>query len=383
MANFLEFISHGIHQIQRTFFPDLEHEAGPIPTTLIELSYVLQTVHSQKIPLPERCWIGRPPKSRRGIFNAFVAKSFLGIPTTHHLIERLQSDRHLRLICGFQTRRDIPSESVFSRVFAEFSLTALPQRVHEGIIKNSHKGRIVENLSRDSTAVEARAKPTKKELPPEAENRQAKRRGRPRKGESPPAKELPRVQKQLGMTLEEMLKDLPTDCDRGCKKNSQGYVENWNGYKLHLDITGNGIPISAILTSASVHDSQVAIPLATISAERVLNLYDLMDAAYDQKEIKEYSRKLGHVPLIDINPRRNTELKEALESEGKARKVLNWKPVDAIRYNARSGAERANGRIQDEFGGRTVRVRGALKVSCHLMIGVLVLTVDQLMRLAT
>ncbi|NGX59196.1 MAG: hypothetical protein KR126chlam3_00343 [Chlamydiae bacterium] len=30
------------------FFPDLEHEAGPIPEILIALSYILATVHSQK-----------------------------------------------------------------------------------------------------------------------------------------------------------------------------------------------------------------------------------------------------------------------------------------------------------------------------------------------
>jgi hypothetical protein len=42
MNNFLKFISHGLHQIQQTFFPDLEHEAGPIPKTLVELSSVLE-----------------------------------------------------------------------------------------------------------------------------------------------------------------------------------------------------------------------------------------------------------------------------------------------------------------------------------------------------
>ena len=136
MNRLVNFISRGLHKIQRTFFPDLEHEAGPIPESLIKLTYVLETVHSQKIPLPEQCWTGRPPKSRRGIFNAFVAKAFLKIPTTVHLVERLQSDRHLRLICGFGTCREVPGESVFSRTFAMFAKTQLPQCVHEALIKN-------------------------------------------------------------------------------------------------------------------------------------------------------------------------------------------------------------------------------------------------------
>jgi len=65
------------------------------------------------------------------------------------------------------------------------------------------------------------------------------------------------------------------------------------------------IPISCILTSASLHDSQAAIPLAALSASRTTNLYDLMDSAYDAKPIHEYSRRLGHVPIIDANPRRD------------------------------------------------------------------------------
>jgi len=383
MNNFLNFISRGLHQIQRTFFPDLEHEAGPIPETLIKLTYVLETVHSQKIPLPEQCWTGRPPKSRRGIFNAFVAKAFLKIPTTVHLVERLQSDRHLRLICGFETYRAVPSESVFSRTFTMFAETQLPHCVHEALVKIYLGDEIAGHISRDSTAIEAREKAKKKETQTEPETPSIKRKGRPRKGAPRKAKEITRLEKQEHMSLEEMLRDLPVACDRGSKKNSQGFVETWVGYKFHIDSTDGGIPVSTILTSASLHDSQVAIPLATISATRVQNFYDCMDSAYDAPEIAEHSRRLNHVPLIDVNPRRNAELKETLESEAKAQRILNWKPADATRYNERSTAERTNARLKDEFGGRTVQVKGAEKVYCHLMFGILVLTADQLMRLFT
>ena len=47
----------------------------------------------------------------------------------------------------------------------------------------------------------------------------------------------------------------------------------------------------------------------------------------------------------------------------------------------RSGSERVNGRLKDEFGGRHVRVRGYDKVLAHLMFGMTVLTASQLMRL--
>ena len=44
--------------------------------------------------------------------------------------------------------------------------------------------------------------------------------------------------------------------------------------------------------------------LATMTAGRLTNLYDLMDSAYDAPEIEAKSRALGHVPIIDPNPRR-------------------------------------------------------------------------------
>ena len=37
--------------------------------------------------------------------------------------------------------------------------------------------------------------------------------------------------------------------------------------------------------------------------------------------------------------------------------------------------------IKDDFGGRNLRVRGAPKAMCHLMFGILALTIDQLIRL--
>ena len=43
--------------------------------------------------------------------------------------------------------------------------------------------------------------------------------------------------------------------------------------------------------------------------------------------------------------------------------------------------ERVNGRLKDEFGARHLRVRGHKKVQAHLMFGIVVLCVDQIMRL--
>ena len=117
------------------------------------------------------------------------------------------------------------------------------------------------------------------------------------------------------MILPEMLADLPRTCDVGVKRDAKGHQESWSGYKLHVDAADGGVPLSCILTSASLHDSQVAIPLATA---RVTNLHDLMDSAYDAPEIRAHSESLGHVAIIDANPRsasRQLERKTAARAQ--------------------------------------------------------------------
>ena len=98
------------------------------------------------------------------------------------------------------------------------------------------------------------------------------------------------------MTLPQMLADLPRHCDVGTKRNAKGHSESWVGYKLHIDSADGDIPLNCVLTSASLHDSQVAIPLATMTAARVTNLYDLMDAAYDDAAIRQ--RRAGVHPRV-------------------------------------------------------------------------------------
>ena len=168
-----------------------------------------------------------------------------------------------------------------------------------------------------------------------------------------------------------------------CRRISKGYKVSWTGYKLHIDVADGGIPISAILTSASTHDSQVAIPLAKMSSERVTTLYDVMDSAYDVPQIHDMSRQLGHVPLIDVHPRRDQALKKEIAAENKRSQLVGHKTAEAVRYNERSTVERVNARLKDEFGGRFVRVRGHAKVMCHLMFGILALTANQMMILVT
>lgn len=56
-------------------------------------------------------------------------------------------------------------------------------------------------------------------------------------------------------------------------------------------------------------------------------------------------------------------------------------PHAAVRYNERTSVERCNGRFKDEFGDRSVQVRGPDKVMMHTMFGIVTLFADQLLKL--
>jgi hypothetical protein len=377
-----ESLSAYWQKFQGELFPFLEETVGfltgphQVLVTVVDMTRLEAFVpHWHGLP-------GRPLAERAALARAFVAKAVLNLPTTRMLIERVQADKTLRRLCGWSRPSEVPSESTFSRAFAEFAESELPSRVHEALIRQSHVDRLVGHIARDSTAIEGHEKPQRAEKSePAAPKPTPRKRGRPRKGEEPARQPPSRLERQADMTLSQMLADLPRHCDVGVKRNAKGYQETWIGHKLHIDTADGDIPVSCILTSASVHDSQVAIPLATMTAGRLVNLYDLMDSAYDAAEIKAHSRALGHVPIIDVNPRRNAALKEEQAQEERRRALVGHRAAEDIRYNERSSAERVNANLKDNHGGRTVQVRGPAKVMCHLMFGILVITVTQIFRL--
>lgn len=355
----IEKISQYWRNIQGNLLPWLGEQLGPLNEKQQQLVATLEFLRIEEFVqyyLGINC-IGRPLEDRTAIARAFVAKAIYNLSTTRQLLDRLESDVKLRRICGWERADQIPGEWTFSRAFSEFANAELTQRVHEVLVKEYQSERLVGHNNRDSTAIEAREKAFKKD--------------RSKKKEKPNPKEPTRVERQVNMTsAAQMLAEIPKRCDIGTKKDSNGNTYSWKGYKLHIDTVDGGIPISAVLTSASVHDSQVAIPLMKMSSDRVTNCYDLMDAAYDSGVIRLYSFGLGHVPLIDFNRRSKKDTR-------------SFMPHEKQRYKHRSAAERTNARLKDEFGGLYVRVRGHAKVMTHLMFGMLALTVDQLLRFLT
>jgi hypothetical protein len=383
-----QLLTQFAHVLQENLFPGLQSTLGPLSPQLQLLASVVSLLPLQGMIGAGRSSTGRPAKDRLALATAFIAKAILNLSTTRQLINRLQVDEALRRFCGWNTARALPHESKFSRAFEEFAITQLPQRLHEAVIEATQRQRLVGHIARDSTAIPARERVPERIRKERAAAKKAaqqatKRRGR-KKGSHPKAKASERgtrLQQQCRQPVEVILAALPRQCDYGAKTNAQGESHYWCGYKLHLDVADGQIPICAVLTSASVHDSQVAIALMKLTSQRVDYCYELMDSAYDADPIHAHSRKLNHVPIIAVHPRRGTKKASALPNIFPARPTPELSPAQQERYKVRTMSERVNSRLKDEFGGRQIRVRGAAKVMAHLMFGVLALTVDQILRL--
>jgi hypothetical protein len=112
---------------------------------------------------------------------------------------------------------------------------------------------------------------------------------------------------------------------------------------------------------ANVHDNQVAIPLAQLSAQRVTMLYYLMDSAIDAADprVQPPTRPCAH----------------HCRGSGLVREM---EPAHTLSFNERSAWERVNILFKQRYGGRWVRGRGGAKVMCHLMFGLIALTASAL-----
>jgi hypothetical protein len=354
-----------VSTIQQVLFPALEQElAEPLGDKQRLFVATVELARPEKLMATyESQGQGRPRQWRLPILLAFIAKAVWNQPTTRALLELLAYSPGLRRLCGWERADQVPSEATFSRAFEEFAAGGLPQRIHEALIRAQLGDKLVGHVCRDSTMIWGRERQA-----PKAPPRPKRRNGRPKQGQAEPLPK-PRLQLQGTRTVAENLADLPTVCDVGSKLDSKGHKVTWVGYKLHVDTVDGAIPVSAVLTSASTHDSQAAIPLAQLTAGRVCSLYDVMDSAYDAAAIREFSRQLGHVPVIEFNARRGVWPPPQLE------------PARLRRLRERTVSERINADLKDNHGGNHVRVRGALKVLAHLSLGLLVIAAKGLVRL--
>lgn len=370
----LKQLTRLVYNIQRQLLRALQEALGPLSEQEQRLVQILELLKLEK-QVDCLGWKGngRHPQSRLFMARAFVAKALLNIPTTKELIRQLGSSINLRRLCGWEDGpRSVPDKSIFSRAFAGFASMGLGQRVHEALISERLGSEVIEHAATDGTAIEARERAAKatQEATPEQAKAPRRKRGRPRKGEVVPPPEPTRLQRHLGGSLEDNLKTMPpVQCDWGCKTSSQGNTDYWRGCKLHIITAEGDIPLSAYLSSASMHDSQAAVILEQSAAARTkAMLYQIKDSACDAQAIREHSQKIGSVPIIE-------------KRDYRAENAVPMEPDRARRYQARSSAERVNSDLKDNQGGRTLRVRGAAKAGLHLFFGLIVMSAEALLRM--
>jgi hypothetical protein len=365
-------------RVQGSLFPALEDAGLEMTEKLYQLVSLLELLRiEQFVAGPSAYRVGAKPSDRRVLARAYVALAFYNATDHKAFRERLRGDPSLRKICGWLRRQDVPSESTFSRAFAVFAEFGLADTVHDAWTRYFYGGEAIAlNASTDSTAIAAREKPVTR-AKPKADDTLAvppppkKKGGRPKKGTPPVPKEPTRLERQLSQEPEIALLELSTRCDVGGKTNSKGNKEYWVGYKFHVRVDECGVPLAAVTTAASVHDSQVAIPLMKLCDRRITSLYELMDRGYDAAAIWQAAAAAGHVAIIDRVKRRGQE------------RAPQMAPDRAEHYKGRTVVERFNARLKDEFGGLMIRVRGHRKVHAHLMFGLLVIFADQTLRQST
>ena len=325
-------------------FPLLEEELCELTAKMKEFLRIVEMIKPSRFITSTLRWsgLGRPMKDREKMLRAFFLKAVYDFPTTKGLIENLKTNPSLRRLCGWEYRGEVPSEATFSRAFGIFSREKVCNAIHAAVVRENYTDKLVGHASLDSTAIIGREKACRKNKP---KLKLKKKRGR----KSIAEKAARRLELQVHQTLPENLADLPQGCDWGGKRDSKGKTSYWCGYKLHLAVGDGEVPLAAILSSASLHDSQAAIPLIQMSSARAKILYDLADCAYDAEEIKAVSKKMGHIPVIDPNPRRGG--------------TVELPPARKIRYRERSTVERVNSDLKDNYGARHVRVKGHWKES--------------------
>jgi transposase len=214
---------------QEEIFPELCADFGYLTTKHEQLIQLLDLIDLDVI-YPRKLWdrfFGRPGANRHMFIKAFLAKAIWNIADTKDLIAYLQVDRALRVICGFDGRKNqVPSESSFSREFKRISNLNIAGKIHEQLIKEHCSAELYEHLAIDASSIEVAEKAVA--------SKKVERK----------------IADQRDKSTNQIIADLPAICNYGTKKNSNGNAYKWKGYKLHAVVNEYNVPIAAIVTSA-------------------------------------------------------------------------------------------------------------------------------------
>ena len=404
---------------QEEIFPDLKDRFGYLTNKHKQFIQILDLIDMDGV-YPRRLWdcfFGRPKFDRQAFLAAFIAMIIWQIPTADKLRERLEADEVMRSICGFDYRvKKLPSKSSFSRAFAELSKLNIGDKVHELLIVEHCSTDLYEHTSIDASAIAVAEKAVATKKPPSREEIKlakaavkelAKQEKLVQKEVRKQAKALlktkgtqvlPKItaavadavkdnaakantilqlrptkytaKDQLAQTNSEILARLPVVCNYGSKRDSNGNQHSWKGYKLHIAVNDYNVPVAAMVTSASTHDSLCAIPLIRITEQRIDNLYYLMDKGYDSSAIHTETDSHGKVALIDFNHR------------GDKNDTRKFDQNEQRHYGNRAFSESCFSNLKMQYLPSYILYRGISKVKCLLNLALSVITATQIIKYA-
>ncbi len=324
----------------------------------IALMDILNSLELERFDYGNTARVGRPSKDRVAMLRSFIAQKFLKISEMKGLIEILRSDRVLRNICGWHNVKDVPSEATFSRFLSEISNQEIMDKIYETNKNEWLLDKYFFHTSIDATTLAVRGRSGYRPVAKSAKITHKK--GRPKIGETRPAKELSVIEKQRTMTSEAGFSLVKQGLDFGTKRNSQGFQETNFGVKIHAEVAGNGVPVNIFISAASVHDSQVAIPLMKKNSLIFSRGFHLMDAGYDDKNIREFTP----LSLIDFNHRRNKN-KDIVQRK--------FTEQEALIYNNRGNVERFNSEIKKILNTKYLNASSLAKAKSHVYGAVLLI----------
>lgn len=305
--------------------------------------------------------IGRKGYSLSDILAVRVVMSIYKC-NAHAAIETLKRSPNLKAITGMNK---VPSDAVVSRKTNELIEAVSIYDLHHTIVKAYFSDVDTQNISIDSTIIQCREKPVKKI------KAEPKKKGRKKKGSEEERVFLEEKERQKYLENEEKTGDedifiasLEHKCSITGKKNSKGNQTWFIGKKDHMAVDDRGIPVSYVITGASVHDSQLAISLIR-KARRICNFdFVLMDAGYSDSEIEDFALTNEIYPIIDFKANSKGEKKAMSEDE-------------ALIYKKRTTVERTNSELKECFLIEKLYSRGA-KSHFDIQLAVLLLTIKKI-----
>ncbi|MBE7541585.1 MAG: hypothetical protein HS123_04355 [Solibacteraceae bacterium] len=248
------------HVFQQHLFPRLEAELGTLSPQLQLLSAVINLIPSSPPSMLRRApTLPTRPRSHRPRHR--LPRQGRPQPPHHPPAHRPPQDRLPSAASAAGTAPPPCPTNPNSPAPSPCSPTpSCPSNSTPPLIASTQKDRLIGHIARDSTAIEARERVPEALL--EQNDKTKARQTKRKKGPLPKAKAAERgtaSSASAARKLDTMLANLLPQCDIGAKRNSRvttiiGAATNPPRRRRRP------VPISALLTSASVHDSQTAIP---------------------------------------------------------------------------------------------------------------------------